>query len=576
LPAGISYWHHGRFFAYHHNPPVTKLLFAIPAVMTNVRVDYRNYYFQPGSRHPDFLLGQDFMQANRSNYHGVFVRCRFVSAAIAVFGGCLIFAWAREMFDDWAALLSQCLWTFSPMVLAHGGLVTPDIGATVIGCGATYLFWRYLRRPGLARLIASAVGLGLAIGCKFTLVILPFLWAILAGIAIIRRTETERQRWPESRICLDAFVLTFVALMVLNITYLYEGSGMPLGRYRFFSKALTVAAPAESESESRVNRFHQEFWKWLPIPLPQQFLMGFDHQMRDLDSGQLETYLHGEFRRGTGWWYYYLYAYLVKTPIGTLLLLTLAITKFAFDRRKWFDTAFVLLPVIGIFVLLSTNTALNIHSRYMLLAYPYLFVFIGPVVHCGTSGRWRKAVPWAIALALASNIVSVLLVHPFYLTYFNEGAGGPRNGYRHLTDSNIDWGQGLVALRSWMEDHPSNGDIQLAYFGAVDPGVYGISFEVPGVLERGSGHGPRPGIHVISVNYIAGSSFAPLGPDGHRRSIPKHGYQFYNRLAPIATVGNCFQVFDLTESRVNRLRADAGLPPRLPVEQAATEPSSNQ
>ena len=42
-------------------------------------------------------------------------------------------------------------------------------------------------------------------------------------------------------------------------------------------------------------------------------------------------------------------------------------------------------------------------------------------------------------------------VHPHYLAYFNEPAGGPRDGYRRLVDSSLDWGQDLTGLSDWME-----------------------------------------------------------------------------------------------------------------------------
>ena len=32
-------------------------------------------------------------------------------------------------------------------------------------------------------------------------------------------------------------------------------------------------------------------------------------------------------------------------------------------------------------------------------------------------------------------------IYPHYLAHFNEAVGGPRNGYRYLVDSNLDWGQ---------------------------------------------------------------------------------------------------------------------------------------
>ena len=583
LPAGISYWQHGRFFSYHHNPPVTKLFFATPAVITGVPVNYRNYFYQPASRHSDFLFGKDFMESNRANYQSVYVRCRLISAAFTVLGGWIIFRWGRELIGNRAALLSQTLWTFSPMVLAHGGLVTPDIGATVIGFGATYLFWKYLRDPRPARVVVSAMALGFAVGSKFTLVVLPAIWAVLALLAFWRRGAEEVKTWTLRLFCLDAVVMTFVALITLNTVYLYEGSGMPLGRLKVFSNALTKPVdPADPDSE-RTNRFDDEVWKWIPTPLPQHFVLGIDHQMFDTRAG--DVYLGGTWRHGEGWWYYYLYAFAVKTPVGTLALISLGFlsvgsltlpsvraralasrpassngTRAPMPRRlDLLDLATLLLPTLVVLAMLSANTVLNKHSRYMLQVYPFIFLLLGPVAHAGV-GRLASVRRWIVTACLTLNVVSVLFVHPFYLTYFNEPSGGSSRGYKHLIDSNIDWGQGLVALRRWLDGNSIETPLQLAYFGAVNPSVYEIEFEVPGVLGQSSLGGPRPGLHVISVNYVAGSEFSPLDMHGARRSISENGYRFYQQLEPTTTIANCFNVYDVTEEQVNRLREEAGLP----------------
>ncbi len=61
---------------------------------------------------------------------------------------------------------------------------------------------------------------------------------------------------------------------------------------------------------------------------------------------------------------------------------------------------------------------------------------------------------------------------PDYLAYFNVFVK-PENSWGLLTDSNLDWGQGLIALREYEQQHPSE-TLHLAYFGSVDPKLYGI------------------------------------------------------------------------------------------------------
>ena len=73
------------------------------------------------------------------------------------------------------------------------------------------------------------------------------------------------------------------------------------------------------------------------------------------------------------------------------------------------------------------------------------------------------------------------LVHPHYLAYFNELAGGPRNGYKYLVDSNLDWGQELMQLKGWLQKRNINRPLGLCYFGMADPRYYAIAHDnLPG------------------------------------------------------------------------------------------------
>ena len=68
LPIGMSYWQRGEFWGYHHNPPFVRLLFALPAVLIDVPIDYSNFNYLPGNRGPESRLGCDFMLLNRNHY----------------------------------------------------------------------------------------------------------------------------------------------------------------------------------------------------------------------------------------------------------------------------------------------------------------------------------------------------------------------------------------------------------------------------------------------------------------------------------------------------------------------------
>jgi hypothetical protein len=53
-----------------------------------------------------------------------------------------------------------------------------------------------------------------------------------------------------------------------------------------------------------------------------------------------------------------------------------------------------------------------------------------------------------IGCALLATIASTLRVYPHQLAYFNEAAGGPQNGHRHLLHSNLDLGQDFLNLKN--------------------------------------------------------------------------------------------------------------------------------
>jgi hypothetical protein len=62
------------------------------------------------------------------------------------------------------------------------------------------------------------------------------------------------------------------------------------------------------------------------------------------------------------------------------------------------------------------------------------------------------------------------------LAYFNEFIGGPKNGYKYLVDSNLDWGQDLKGLKHYMEERGIER-IKLGYFGSADAAYYGINYD---------------------------------------------------------------------------------------------------
>jgi hypothetical protein len=95
-------------------------------------------------------------------------------------------------------------------------------------------------------------------------------------------------------------------------------------------------------------------------------------------------------------------------------------------------------------------------------------------------------------------ILGTLITWPNFLSYFNEIAGGPDNGWRYLRDSNIDWGQDLPLLKEYMNKKGIK-EIKLAYFGEGMPEQYAIKHK--GIFGKEKKM-PKDDIYAVSVNSL--------------------------------------------------------------------------
>jgi len=214
----------------------------------------------------------------------------------------------------------------------------------------------------------------------------------------------------------------------------------------------------------------------------------------------------------------------------------------------------------------SSQTGYNHHLRYILPALPFLFVWLGRVVTY--AGPWRLLWRLTIGIAMLGTIISSLRVYPHSMSYFNEVAGGPTRGSEHLVDSNIDWGQDLLHLKQWLNEHPDAQPLGFVYYGFIDPRVAGIEFTLPpkgpttpsDYLEpRRDKLGPQPGWYAISVTLLQGQRFALQNAAGRSESVKEDDYAYFHRFRPVAMAGYSIWIYHLEPDECNRVRREMGL-----------------
>jgi len=551
LVAGISHYEFGTFDLYRVNPPLVRMVAAAPVVLADPKTDWRKYDASVGARSERYLRG-DFVSANQQRIFWLHTLARWACIPLSLLGGYVSFRWAGELYGRLAGILALALWCFSPNILASGQMITPDAGAAALGVTAGYLFWRWLRGPGWTRASAAGVVLGLAELTKTTWAVLFVLWPVL-WLAWQRSRPTAQGTEGKQSIVSDGVVVTrkrqacqlavilLLGLYVLNLGYLFEGTFQRLVDYRFVSRTLGGSPQQEPYVGPGQNRFADTWLAAVPVPLPKNYLMGIDLQKSDFEQ-KMTSYLAGQWREG-GWWYYYLYALAIKVPLGTWILVLLAWVAGLLGARyaaPWRDELVLLAPIAVVLTLVSSQTGFNHHMRYVLPIFPFAFIWMSKVARAVELGHRKIAA--VAAVALVWSVGSSLWVYPHSLSYFNELVGGPTHGHAHLggvdVDSNIDWGQDLLYLKRWLDQHPEARPLHLAFNGVYDAGVAGIEYTLPPTE-------PQPGWHALSVNKIRSRS---------------RQYEYFLRFEPVAMAGYSIYIYHVQRGEANRVRRELGLP----------------
>jgi 4-amino-4-deoxy-L-arabinose transferase-like glycosyltransferase len=239
--------------------------------------------------------------------------------------------------------------------------------------------------------------------------------------------------------------------------------------------------------------------------LPEAYLYGYAHAWKFMQGRT--AFLNGETSL-RGWKSFFPYTFLVKTPLPVFALAAIALVA-ALARRKQArrpeETVAIRTDGNGFYDLVAPTTLflvywaavipghLNIGHRHILPIYPPLFILLGVAVcRVDAFGRWiARWQPFAVGLAVLLLAAETVYRFPNYLAYFNVLAGGPAQGFRHLVDSSLDWGQDLPALKQYLDRHPPEGPVYLSYFGNASPAYYRIPARFirsdPGLFQKDHG-----------------------------------------------------------------------------------------
>jgi hypothetical protein len=224
------------------------------------------------------------------------------------------------------------------------------------------------------------------------------------------------------------------------------------------------------------------------------------------------SFLLGRTYRG-GVWTFFPVTFLLKTPESTLALLlsTIICLPVIWQKNKQILLDMGLYPLIYLSV--SVSGALNLGYRHLLPIIPYLYMLVAMNFAVIRKTKYIAAVQVVVVMW---QIVIPFFSWPNYIPYFNVFAGGESKGYKYLADSNVDWGQGLIAADRYMETQKVDNASISAFTPFINPNLsYGIEAsmlppqrgpEIPLVLSRR--YYPKPGNYIMSASTLRGLQVA--------------------------------------------------------------------
>ncbi len=550
IGAGYSYIIKGDMRLNPEHPPLAKDLAGIALSFLGLKQTAFNTHFWLTDINGQWEFGRNLLFNSGNDAIKAVHAAKMPVLIFFILSGILVYIWTKKLYGNKAALLALFLFSFSPTVIAHSRFVTTDVPALFGVLVSSFFFVRYLKSPTRRNLIIAGLALGIATLTKFSMFLLvPYFLAlaVIYGFVSGRNTVMGKLSY-----LLNTVLIIFIGyIFVVGPVYALHVRNYP---------------PERQKQDTTYNvgsygrRFFPNIVIWMsdkPVIRPlAQYGVGL-LMVTQRSIGGNDTYFLGEVSKNA-WKKYFPIVYFLKEPLPFWILISLVwlywSAKFQFKKNllknillksgAWtrdYFTEFAMLLWLVIYWYASIKANLNIGVRHLLPIYGFTYILLsGQVIkisHKIYSKKMLIVYCSFVGILLGWYLYENLSVYPYYLTYFNQVAGGPSGGYRYVVDSNLDWGQDAKRLAEWI-DKNNIPKIHLDYFGWADAGYYlknkyiwltRTQYNSAAEFLKDEPHG---GYIAISASFFQGS-----------QGNSETGYSWLNEYAPITVIGNSIFVW---------------------------------
>ena len=452
---GYNIWTRHDYRLNAEVPPLVKLTAALPLLAMHLQAPEN-----PGKSQAlnAFLEGRAFVFGNGGDR--VLLPARLACMLFTLLLGWMIYAVGRSMFGTMAGLAALALFVFDPNVLAHGTLVSTDVGSALFLFAAVFAFYRYSKGPTPGRLLVTGLLAGFAMVAKFTgILIVPILALLCVADAVrLRSLPVLGKRLAA---CAGILLIGWIVIWSFyGFRYAPAPNGLELSP-RLGPYIASLPSKGDIPGLNALKRYRL---------LPEAYIWGLANT-KHTEWEYTSFFLGRMYRHGP--WQYFPVAFLIKSTLPLLLLVILTpVLWFRKSVRHPRELYCLLIPVCTYFTVV-TMSHFDIGARHLMPIYPFLYVLAGSTAAIA----FRSGRVWATmaGILLLGQVVTSIRAAPGYMAYGNEVWGGPLAVRNYLSDANVDWGQQLKAVKRYLDaNHITN--CWFAYFpdGAVQPQDYGV------------------------------------------------------------------------------------------------------
>ena len=546
IPAGYSYLSQKDFRINPEHPPLIKDISAIPLLFLNLNFP-DNHPSWTEEVNSQWWFGNELIFKSGNDADKLILWARISMILILMILGWFLFMFAKRFFGNEVALLALTIFSFSPTFIAHGRLVTTDIGATLGVVMTTYFWLNFLKKPNKKNVILAGLFFGISMLLKFSLALLvPFIFIITITYSLIKSPPKKKIKslLKYAGLALLAGIIGLV--FVIWPVYQFHISNYPPQKQLSDTIDILSSSPMKSLSNVCI---------WMAdkpvIRSIDHYFLGLLMVTQRTSFGNTVYFMN--LISKSGWWYYFPLVYFLKIPLAfhVLSLIALLFLLFGIKKNLWFNmkeylsshfVEFSMLVFLAIYWFVSVTGNLNIGVRHIIPTFPFIYVLVSigivGLMNQIKKPLFKKAFSFTVLILLLWYVFSSLSCFPHYISYFNEIGGGYKGGYKYVVDSNYDWGQDLKRLKSFVEENNIE-KIKVDYFGGTDVGYY-LGDRLENFDPKS---GPQKGWIAVSATLLQGGRGEPT-PDFDEET---GYYKWLDDYEPVGRAGTSIFIYNITD-----------------------------